>query len=149
MSRSMCSHAYVLGSMSSTCFMLSSMCLCASHLVYVLRLCAILALVCHAMCYFCPFIPFYRIFLCFGLMVTTRAKPYTLCHRPYTKVHIKGFGSSYLHVYACLLLCFILVLASLVLGFATLVALSWFVAVWLHLTLVRPCLNVTIWDASP
>ena len=37
MSRSMFSHAYVLGTTFSTCFMLSSMCLCASHLVYVLR----------------------------------------------------------------------------------------------------------------
>ena len=27
--------------------------------------------------------------------------------------------------------------------------LSGFVAVWLHLMLVRPCLDVTIWDASP
>ena len=114
MSKAIFSHAYVIGSMFSTCFMLSSMCLCASHLVYVLRPCAILALVCHAMCYFSHFIPFYRIFLCFGLMVRTRSRPYGLCHRPYTKAHIKGFRSSYLHVYACLLLCFMLMLTSLI-----------------------------------
>ena len=114
MSKAIFSHAYVIGSMFSTCFMLSSMCLCASHLVYVLRPCAILALVCHAMCYFSPFIPFCRIFLCFGLMVRTRSRPYGLCHCPYTKAHIKGFGSSYLHVYACLLLCFMLMLTSLI-----------------------------------
>ena len=91
----------------------------------------------------------YHIFLCFGLMVRTRSRPYSLCHYPYTKAHIKGFGSPYLHVYACLLLCFMLVLASLVLSFATLDTLSEFVAVWLHLTPMRPCLDVTIWDASP
>ena len=139
MSRSMFSHAYVLGSMFSTCFMLSSMCLCASHLVYVLRPCAILALVCHAMCYFSPFIPFYRIFLCFGLMVRTRSRPYGLCHCPYAKAHIKGFGSLYMHIYTCLLLCFMLVLASLVLGFATFDALSGFMVAWLHLTPMKPC----------
>ena len=42
-----------------------------------------------------------------------------------------------------------IVLASLVLGFAILDALSGFVVVWLHLTPMRPYLNVTIWDASP
>ena len=61
----------------------------------------------------------------------------------------KGLDHPYLHVYACLLPCFILVIASLVLGFATLDALSGFVVVWLHPTPVRPCLDVTIWDASP
>ena len=39
-------------------------------------------------------------FLCFGLMVRTRSRPYGLCHCTYTKAHIKGFGSLYLHVYA-------------------------------------------------
>ena len=57
----------------------------------------------------------------------------------YTKANIKGFGSSYLHVYACLLLCFILVLASLVLGFAMLDALRELDLVWLHSTPMRPC----------
>ena len=42
-----------------------------------------------------------------------------------------------------------LVLASLVQGFATLNALSGFVVVRLYLTPMRPCLDVTIWDASP
>ena len=50
---------------------------------------------------------------------------------------------------ACLLLCFMLVIASLVLGFATLDALSEFVVLWLHLMPMRPCLDVTIWDVSP
>ena len=62
---------------------------------------------------------------------------------------LKGFGSSFLHVYVCLLLCFMLVLASLVLGFATLDALSRFVVMWLHPKPMRPCLDVTTRDASP
>ena len=42
-----------------------------------------------------------------------------------------------------------LVLASLILGFATFGALSGFVVVWLHLLPMRPYLDVAIWDASP
>jgi len=44
---------------------------------------------------------------------------------------------------------FMLMLASLVLGFATLDALSGRVVVWLHSTPMRPCLDVTTWDALP
>ena len=77
-------------------------------------------------------------------MVGTRSRPYGLCHHPYTLAHIKGFGSSYLHVYVCLLLCFMFMLASLVLGFATVDALSEFMVVWLCLTPMRPCLDVTL-----
>ena len=54
MSRSMLSHACVLGSMFSTCFMLSSMYLCAPCHACVPRP----RLVCHAMCYCNPFVPF-------------------------------------------------------------------------------------------
>ena len=61
----------------------------------------------------------------------------------------KGLDHPYLHVYACLRLCFMLVLASLVQGFATLDAFSGFVVVWLHPTPMRPYLNVTVRDASP
>ena len=82
-------------------------------------------------------------------MVRTRSRPYGLCHRPYTKAHIKGFGSSYLHIYACLLLCFILMLASLVLGFAMLDTFRGLDLIWLHPTPMRPCLDVTILEASP
>ena len=77
-------------------------------------------------------------------MVRTQSRPYGLCHCPYTKAHIKVFGSSYLLIYASLLLCFMLVLSSLDLGFAMLEALSWFVAVWLRPMPMRPCLDVTI-----
>ena len=41
-----------------------------------------------------------------------------------------------------------LVIASLVLGFTTFDALSGFGVVWLHLTPMRPCSDVTIWEAS-
>ena len=61
----------------------------------------------------------------------------------------KGLDHPYLHVYACSLLCFMLMLASLVQSFATLDSLSGFVVVQLYLTPMRPCLDVTIWDASP
>ena len=61
----------------------------------------------------------------------------------------KGLDHPILHVYACLLLCFMLVLASLVLSFAMLDALSGFVVAWLHLMPMRPCLGVTTWEASP
>ena len=90
----------------------------------------------------------YLSFLYFCLVVRTRSRPYGLCHRPHTKAHIKGFGSSYLHVYVCLLLCFMLVLTSLVLGFATLDALSRHVVMWLHSTPVRSYLDATTQDAS-
>ena len=60
----------------------------------------------------------------------------------------EGFDHPYLHVCACLLLCFMLVLASLVLGFATFDALSGYMVVWLHPMPRRLCLDVTTWEAS-
>ena len=50
---------------------------------------------------------------------------------------------------ACLLLCFMLALAFLVLGFVTPDALSRHVVVWLHPTPMRPYLDVTTWDVLP
>ena len=47
-----------------------------------------------------------------------------------------------MHVYACLLLCFMLMLTSLD-------ALRGLDLVWLHSMPMRPCLDVTIWEASP
>ena len=44
--------------------------------------------------------------------------------------------------------CFMPVLASFVLGFAMFDALRRLDLVLLHLMLVRPCLDVTIWEAS-
>ena len=40
-------------------------------------------------------------FLCFGLLVRTRSRPYGLCHYLCTLAHIKGFGSS---LFTCLCL---------------------------------------------
>ena len=60
----------------------------------------------------------------------------------------KGLDHPVLHVYVCLFLCFMLVLTSLVLGFATFDAFSGYMVVWLHSTLRRPCLDVTTWEAS-
>ena len=137
-------YVYMLRSMFSTCFLPSSMCLHASRHVYVLRDRPCLSW--HVLLW--PICSFYHIFLCFALMVRTPSRPYGLCHRPYTKAHIKEFGSSYLHVYACLLLCFMLVLASLVLGFAMLDALHGLDLVWLHSMSMRPCLDVTILEVS-
>ena len=111
------------------CFMPSSMCLCAPCHACVPRP----RLVCHAMCYYSCFV----YFIAFS------------CHCPYNLAHIKGFGSPIFHVYTWLLLCFMLVLTSLVLGFVTFGALSGFMVVWLHSTPIRPCLDVAIWDALP
>ena len=61
----------------------------------------------------------------------------------------KGLDHSYLHVYACLLLCFMLVLVTLVLGFARLDTLSGFVVMWLYPMSMWPYLDVTIRDALP
>ena len=66
-------------------------------------------------------------------------------HGPYQK----GLDHFYLHVYACLLLCFMLVLASLVISFAMFGALCGLDLVRLHPMPMRPCSDVTIWEASP
>ena len=71
---------------------------------------------------------------------------FVIVHTPWPTS--KGLDHSYLHVYVCLLLCFMSVLAFLVLGFATFDTFSGFVVVWLHSTSMRPCLGVTTWDAS-
>ena len=113
-------------------------CVCALHAMFFMP-CAIVALLLLCLSY-----------LCFSLSVRTQSRPYGLCHCPYTLAHIKGFGSSLLAC-LCLLASYALfsMLASLVLGFAMLDPLSRFVDVWLRPMLIRPCLDVTIWDASP
>ena len=115
MSRSMFSHAWVLGSMLCLLYamfhvlVLSMPCLCAQTQAMFVMPCAIVAL-----------LSLYLSFLYFGLLVQTRSRPYGLHHRPQTLAYIKGFGSPNLHIYACLLLCFMIVLTFLVLGFAIL-----------------------------
>ena len=59
-----------------------------------------------------------------ALLVGCRSRSCGLGLYPHTQVYIKGFGSfPYMYVYACLLLCFMSMFASLVLGFAMLRAL--------------------------
>ena len=130
----LCFHTLVrldLCSLNALCYL---PCACALHAMFV---CLDLGYVCLS-------------FLCFGLLVWIRSRPYGFCHYLYTLAHIKGFGSFpfCMSILTCFYaLCF--VLASLVLGFATLDAFSGLVVVWLHLTPMRPCFDVTIWDASP
>ena len=121
-------------------------CACA---IYAMFGCLNLGYVCHAMCYCSPFVAlsFFLVFWPIGSdpIWTLWYFSSSIHLSPYQRVWIVPIS----HVYACLLLCFMLVLASLVLGFAIFNALSRFVVVWLHPTPMRPCLGVTIWDASP
>ena len=145
MTRSMFSHAYVLGSMFSTCFILSSMCSCALCHVCVPR--PRLCLSYHVLLQ--PFFHFVLLSCVLAYWFRPDLDPIVFITVRTTCPISKGLDHPYLHVYACLLLCFMLVIASLVLGFATLDALSGFVAVWLRLMPMRPCLDVTIQDVSP
>ena len=72
---------------------------------------------------------------------------FVIIHTPWPTS--KSLDHPYLHVYTCLLQCFMLMLAYLVLGFVTLDALSECVVMWLHSTPIRPCLDVIAWNASP
>ena len=79
-----------------------------------------------------------------ALLVGCRSRSRGLGLHPHTLAYIKRFGSfPYMHVYACLLLCFMSMFASLVLGFAMLSALHGLDLVWLHPTPVWLCLGVT------
>ena len=129
-------------------------CACALHAMFV---CLDLGYVCHAMCYCCPFVALsffleFWPFVFLSCVLAYRFEPnldpmvFVIVHTPWPTS--KGLDHSYLHVYACLLLCFMLILAFLVLGFTTLDALNGFVVVWLHLTPMRLCSDVTIWEAS-
>ena len=151
-------HVYVLSFYKFTCmfpclyvqiYVLT--CLCAW--IYVLyMLYAIfrvprpkLCLSCHVLLQpFCRFVFFF--FLRFGLLVQTQSRPYGLCHRPYTKAHTKGFGSPHFSC-LCLLLCFILVLAFLVLGFATFDASQQVCGCVVTFDAHKALLDVTIRDA--
>ena len=81
-------------------------------------------------CAIVALLSFYLSFLCFGQLVRTRSWP-----------TLKGLDHP---IVTSMLACFydfILVLAFLVLGFATFYALSWYMDVRLHLTPMRPCLD--------
>ena len=155
MVRSLSVHVYMLGSMFYHVFVLNfymfaCMFLCLYVQIYVFTcLCAwiyVLYMLYASFSWVCvlyatfvcldldfvivALLSLYLSFLRFGLLVWTRSRSYGLCHCPYTLAHIKWFGSPILHVYDCLLLYFMLVLASLVLGFAMLDAFSGHVVVW-------------------
>ena len=136
MFRSMFPHACVLESMFSTCFMLSSMCLCAPCHVCVLR--PRLCLSCHVLLYpFCRFI-FLSFVLAYWFGPDLDPMVFVIIHtpRPTSKgLTSKSLDHPILHVYAHLLLCFLLMLASLVPSFATLDVLSW---LWLCGYIRRP-----------
>ena len=133
----------------ATCFMLSSMLdLCASVLRamfmclnlwfdLIVMPCAIVAL-----------LFLYLSFLCFGPLVGSNLDPviFVTIHTP--RPTSKVLDHPYLHVYACLLLCYTSVLASWVLGFVMLGTLRGLDLVRLYPMPIRPCLGVTIWDAS-
>ena len=127
-------YASMLPCLYPSLHMLVCLDLCSLHaFCYIPCDCAL-----HAMCYCSPFVA-----LSFFLVFWPTGSDYGLHHCPYTLAHIKGFGSPILHFYACLLLCFMPVLASVLLGFAMLDTLSGFVVVWLHSIPMRPCLGVT------
>ena len=88
----LCTWIYVLYMLYTIFHVLvcSMPCLCAQTQAMFVMPCAIVAL-----------LSFCLSFLCFGLLVWTRSRPYGLCHFPYTLAHIKGFGSS---LFACLCL---------------------------------------------
>ena len=142
----LCFHMLVhldLCSLHALCYL---PCACEPHAMFV---CLELGYVCHAMCYCSPFVAlsFFLVFLVYWFGLDLELIVFvTICTRWPTS---KGLDHPYLHVYACLPLCFMLVIAYFVLGFAMLDALSGFGGWLLHPMPMRPCLDVTIWDASP
>ena len=114
---------------------------CALHAMFV---CLDLGYVCHAMCYCRPFVHFVTSSCVLAYRFGPDLDPmvFVIIHTPWPIS--KGLDHLYLHVYACLLLCFMFVLAFLILGFVVLNTLRGLDLVWLHPTLVRPCSNVTI-----
>ena len=119
----LCFHVLVCSDLRSACFMPSSMCLCVPCHVCVPR--PRLCLSCHVL--FQPFCCFtflsYVLAYWFGPNPDPMVFVIARTHWPTSK----GLDHPYLHVYACLLLCFMFVLSSLVLGSATFDTLSGFV----------------------
>lgn len=148
-------HAFML---TSTCldlhvYMLVSLLLCSLHVLcyfpcactlHAMFVCLDLGYVCHAMCYCSPFVPFVTssCVLAYRFGPNLDSMVFVVVHTPWPIS--KGLDHPYLHVYACLLLCFMFVLASLVLDFVVLDALRGLDLVWLYLTPIRPYSNVTI-----
>ena len=122
-------------------------CACALHAMFRSL---DLGYVYHAMCYCSLFVAlsFFLVFWPIGLdlIQTLWSLSSAMPLGSYQRVWIILICMSML---ACLLLCFMLALASLVLGFVTPDALSRHVVVWLHPTPMRPYLDVTTWDVLP
>ena len=116
-------------------------CACALHAMFV---CLDLGYICHAMSYCRPFVQFVTSSCVLAYRFGPDLDPmvFVIVHTPWPIS--KGLDHLYLHVYACLLQYFMFVLVSLVLGFAMLDALHKLDLVWLHLTPLRPYLDVTI-----
>ena len=115
----------------AACFILSSMCLCAPCHVYVPR--PRLCLSCRVLLQpFCCFI-FFSCVLAYQLGHDLDLMVFVIIRTPWPIS--KGLDHPCLHVYACMLLCFTLMLASFVLGFATLDTLS---GLWLCDYIRRP-----------
>ena len=74
-----------------------------------------------------PFCSLMSLFIVFWpLLVGYRSRSRGLDLHPYASAYIKGFGSfPYIHVYVCLLLCLMSMLASLDLGFVPLWACAY------------------------
>ena len=114
----LCLHMLVCSILCSGCFMLSSMCLCAPCHICVLR--PRLCLSCHVLLY--PFCRFIFLLLAYWFGPDLDPMVFVIIHTP--RPTSKGWDHLVLHVYAYLLLCFLLVLASLVPSFDTIDALS-------------------------
>ena len=142
----LCSHMSMyldLCSLHALCYL---PCACALHAMFV---CLDLSYVCHAMCYCSPFVPF----IAFSYVLAYWFEPdldpmvFVIIHTP--RPTSKWFRSS---LFSCLCL-----LASMLYAYVSLFSSRLYhtrrpwqvVVVWLHSTPMRPCLDVTIWDASP
>ena len=128
----LCSHMSMyldLCSLHALCYL---PCACALHAMFV---CLDLSYVCHAMCYCSPFVPFIAFSYVLAYWFGPDLDPMVFVIILHQGPHQNGLDHPYFHVYACLLLCFMLMLASLVLGFTTLDALG---RLWLCGYIRRP-----------
>ena len=135
----------ILGSLPCLCldlhaYVFFAMFLCLDLCVYVLRIMLVCLDLCWLLCHVLLFLSPDISLSCFlALSIGCRSRSRGLGLHSYTKAYIKGFGSFPLCIsmFACLLLCFIYILASLDLGFAKLWALCGLMFVWLHWSLLR------------
>ena len=142
----LCSHMSMcldLCSLHALCYL---PCACALHAMFV---CLDPGYVCHVMCYCNTFVPFIAFSCVLAYWFGPDLDPMVsvIFHTP--RPTSKGFRPP---LFACLCL-----LASMFYAYVSLSSFRlchacrpWRVVVmWLHSTPIRPCLNVTTWDASP